>query len=217
MPIVYSLVARGTTVLANHSDMSGNFPQVATMLLANDRIPTEGLVTFSLDPYAYHVLVDQGITFMCMTTETGEFRMPNAYLNDISHRFLEDYAFQAQVAIAYSLNTEFAMEMRDRMHFFNNDPNADQLAGARVKLDTVKNVMTENIDTLFERGEKIELLVEKTYEINNQAQIFRRQTQTLKCVIVKKYIKQWVLAFFLIFVVVYFIMAIACGLALNKC
>ena len=39
MPIYYSLIARDTTVLVDHSENTGNFPQIAQTILA--KVPRE--------------------------------------------------------------------------------------------------------------------------------------------------------------------------------
>ena len=42
------------------------------------------------------------------------------------------------------------------------------LALALVQVNEVKNVMVENIERVLERGEKIELLVDRTDDLRNQ-------------------------------------------------
>jgi vesicle-associated membrane protein 7 len=44
----------------------------------------------------------------------------------------------------------------------------------------VKNVMVQNIDRVLERGEKIELLVDKTDALQGEAFRFKRQARQLK-------------------------------------
>jgi hypothetical protein len=44
----------------------------------------------------------------------------------------------------------------------------------QAQIDTVKDVMIENIDRVLERGERIELLVDKTDRLNQQAFKFEK-------------------------------------------
>ena len=50
---------------------------------------------------------------------------------------------------------------RERLYYYNS-PDNDKLALIKGNIDATKNIMLENLDKLLERGEKIELLVEKT-------------------------------------------------------
>lgn len=43
-----------------------------------------------------------------------------------------------------------------------NSPSADKLAQIKINVEETKGVMMENLDKLLERGDKIDILVEKT-------------------------------------------------------
>ena len=45
---------------------------------------------------------------------------------------------------------------------FYNDPASDKLRELQKNVKDVKEIMIENIDKILERGEKIDILVEKT-------------------------------------------------------
>ncbi len=61
--------------------------------------------------------------------------------------------------------------------YFNSNPNADTISRVQSQIDTVKDVMIENIDRVLERGEKIELLVDKTDRLNQQAFKFEKSVR----------------------------------------
>jgi vesicle-associated membrane protein 7 len=73
MPILYSLVARGTAVLAEYSAAAGNANSVARRILEN--LPagelTETRVSYSQDGHLFHVAVADGNTFVCMVGAGG--------------------------------------------------------------------------------------------------------------------------------------------------
>merc|ERR1712070_1287294 len=101
--------------------------------------------------------------------ENMKRRIPFTFLEDIKRRFVTQYGESVHNAIAFAFNTEFSPVLQTQMEFYNNDPNADGLNKVKVQLDDVKNVMVENIEKVLERGEKIELLVDKTDRLNEQA------------------------------------------------
>ncbi len=49
----------------------------------------------------------------------------------------------------------------------------------QAQIDEVKDVMLENIDRVLERGEKIELLVDKTARLNEHAVKFEKSVRSL--------------------------------------
>ena len=57
---------------------------------------------------------------------------------------------------------------------FNTNPAADNISKVKSQIDNVKDVMISNIDRVLERGEKIELLVDKTDKLNHQAFKFEK-------------------------------------------
>jgi vesicle-associated membrane protein 7 len=50
----------------------------------------------------------------------------------------------------------------------------------QAQIDTVKDVMIENIDRVLERGERIELLVDKTDRLNQQAFKFEKSVSIVR-------------------------------------
>jgi vesicle-associated membrane protein 7 len=75
--------------------------------------------------------------------------------------------------------------------------------------------MVENIEKVLARGEKIELLVDKTEALNNSARKFQRASKSLKSAMWWKNVKMWLLIGAIVIVVCYAIAAFACGPALN--
>ena len=70
MPLLYSFVARGTTVLAEHTDptFEGNFRAVGLNFL--ERCPTtNSKFTFPSSGHTFNFLVDQGFTFLIVADE----------------------------------------------------------------------------------------------------------------------------------------------------
>ena len=99
-----------------------------------------------------------------MSDEQNKHRIPFAFLNEMKELFTSKYGLDVpQRAIAFSLNEEFAKIIQDRMDYYNSaGSNVDGLSAVKNQIEDVKGVMVENIEKVLERGEKIELLVDKT-------------------------------------------------------
>lgn len=59
MPLIYSFVARGTTILAEYTTYTGNFTTVATECLQNVKNP-DTKFTITCDRHTFNFLVSKG-------------------------------------------------------------------------------------------------------------------------------------------------------------
>jgi len=213
MGIVYALVSRQKTVLAEYTATSatGNFPTVTRMLLA--KIPTsDGKMTYVYDDYVFHYVVESGICYLCMSDEKNKHRGPYAFLQDIRERFLAQYGVEAALkAIAFSFNEEFSKVIRERMEYYNGGGSIDNIDNLRNQIDEVKDGMIQNIETVLERGEKIELLVDKTDRLNQQAFRFESTSRNLRRHLYWRRVRYIAFGFTAVALIGYFISVFACG------
>jgi vesicle-associated membrane protein 7 len=98
-----------------------------------------------------------------------------------------------------------------------NGPGADSFGEINSKLDDVKNVMLQNIEMVLERGEKLELLVEKSDALQNQAFKFERSSKQLKNAMWWRRVKIYLLIFIVVVLIIWIISAIVCGIDYQKC
>lgn len=216
MPILYALVARKTAVLAEYSSTSGNANTVARAIL--EKLPyTDSRVSYSQDRHLFHVVVSNGIVYMCMADDAFGRRIPFAFLEEIKNRFVSLYGTAANSALAYAYNTEFSRVLHQQMEYFSTNPNADAITRVKGEISEVKSVMVENIDKVLDRGEKIELLVDKTDHLQGDAFRFKKQTTRLKQQMWMKNIKMTVLLVCVGILALYFIIGMICGFSLKYC
>jgi len=217
MPIIYSLVTRGTVVLAEYTGTSGNFTTVTRRIL--EKIPPQDAkMSYVYDRHIFHYIVEDGITYLCMADEEFGRRIPFAFLEDIKNRFRATYGDRGKTAIAYGMNTDFSRVLQNQMDYYSNNPGADRINRVRGEIDEVKSVMVHNIEKVLERGERIELLVDKTESLNQNAFKFKKASNQLKRSMWWKNVKIMIILIVVVIVVVYCIVAIACkGLWFQKC
>jgi len=116
------------------------------------------------------------------------------------------------------MNNEFGSFLETTMNTFNGDNNGtDNIAAVRGKLDAVKGVMVQNIESILERGEKLELLVDKTDQLQTQAFQFQSQSKKLKNAMLMRKIKMYAAIAGIILVIIWVISAVACGIDYSKC
>nr|XP_043636768.1 vesicle-associated membrane protein 721-like [Erigeron canadensis] len=179
--LIYSFVARGTVILAEFTEFTGNFTNIASQCL--QKLPaTNNKFTYSCDGHSFNYLVEDGFTYCVVAVEAVGRQIPMAYLERIRDDFTKKYAGGiAATAVAKSLNKEFGPKLKEQMQYCVDHPEEiNRLSKVKAQVSEVKGVMMENIEKVLDRGEKIELLVDKTETLHSQAQGFRTQGTQLR-------------------------------------
>jgi len=151
-----------------------------------------------------------------MCDDMAKRRIPFSFLEDIMSRFQSQYGSQAQTAIAFSMNEDFGRVLQKQMELYNS-PQADNYSQVSSKLEDVKNIMVENIEKILERGEKLELLVDKTEQLQEQAFKFEKSSRKLKNVMFWKRVKMFLAIGAIVLFLIWIITVLACGITYKKC
>ncbi|XP_061991690.1 putative vesicle-associated membrane protein 726 [Rosa rugosa] len=174
--LIYSFVARGTVILAEYTEFTGNFTSIASQCL--QKLPaSNNKFTYNCDGHTFNYLVENGFTYCVVAAESAGRQIPIAYLERIKDDFNKRYAGgKAGTATANGLNREFGPKLKEHMKYCVDHPEEiNKLAKVKAQVTEVKGVMMENIEKVLDRGEKIELLVDKTDNLRSQAQDFKQQ------------------------------------------
>ncbi|GMP68323.1 hypothetical protein CsSME_00027969 [Camellia sinensis var. sinensis] len=187
--LIYSFVAKGNVVLAEHTSFSGNFSTIAVQCL--QKLPSNSSkYTYSCDGYTFNFLIDNRFVFLLVVDESVGRGVPFVFLERVKDDFKQRYAgiigndvphpladdedddddlFEDRFSIAYNLDREFGPRLKDHMQYCMNHPNElSKLSKLKAQITEVKGVMMDNIEKVLDRGEKIELLVDKTENLQFQ-------------------------------------------------
>ncbi|KAG6754356.1 hypothetical protein POTOM_042393 [Populus tomentosa] len=192
-PLIYAFASRGTVILAEYTEFSGNFNSIAFQCL--QKLPaTNNKFTYNCDGHTFNYLVDNGFmldalvlninlsvfyvaAYCVVADESAGRQVPMAFLERVKDDFVSKYGGgKAATAQANGLNKEFGPKLKEHMKYCADHPEEiSKLAKVKAQVSEVKGVMMENIEKVLDRGEKIELLVDKTENLHSQAQDFRSQ------------------------------------------
>uniref|UniRef100_A0ACD5WIG0 Uncharacterized protein n=1 Tax=Avena sativa TaxID=4498 RepID=A0ACD5WIG0_AVESA len=163
--LVYSFVARGTAVLADHAEVSGNFASVAAQCL--QKLPSNNnRFSYNCDGHTFNYHVHDGFTYCVVATESAGRQLPVGFIERVKEDFAKKYSSgKARTAAANGLKREYGPKLKEHMKYCDLHPEEID------KLAKVKAQVSEVLD----RGEKIELLVDKTEDLRSQAQDFKKQ------------------------------------------
>ncbi|KAI4373091.1 hypothetical protein MLD38_011254 [Melastoma candidum] len=198
--LIYSFVAKGTVVLAEHTSYSGNFSTIAVQCL--QKLPSNSSkCTYSCDGHTFNFLIDRGFVFLVVADESVGRTVPFVFLERVKDDFMQRYGasitnedphpladddeeddlFEDRFSIAYNLDREFGPKLKDHMQYCMTHPEEmSKLSKLKAQITEVKGIMMDNIEKVLDRGERIELLVDKTENLQFQADVFQRQGRQLR-------------------------------------
>jgi len=211
MPLIYALISRTSDVLAEYTSAKGNFSTVTRVLLKKIP-PDDARLSYIYDEHIFHYVVSDGLTYLCMTDRNFDRQVSFKFLTRLQERFIDTYGDRGKTAIAYSLNGDFQRIIKQEMEQFNNNLHEhDKIAKVQHQLREVKEIMVKNIDAVLERGEKIEILVEKTEVMEQHAFKFNRSAVKLRKKMCWQDWKLKILIVVVLLVVFYALLAWGCG------
>merc|ERR1712207_70430 len=137
----------------------------------------------------------------------------------MKQNFVAQYGVELPLkAIAFSMNEEFSKTIQSRMEYYNSpNPNVDSIGIVKNQIEEVKDVMVQNIEKVLERGEKIELLVDKTDRLSKQAFRFQATSRSLRRTMYWRRIRTRVGLCVIIIFLLYIASSSLCGFDFHRC
>jgi len=216
MAILFAVIARGTAILTQYAGCVGNFIEVTEQVLAKIS-PENNKLTYSHGSFLFHYICDDRIVYLCITDSDSDRSVAFSFLAEIKRRFQLQYGSRMHTALAYSMNSEFSHVLSAQMQHSNSlaaaaGPSAtsSRVEQVRSEVDELKGIMVRNIDSIANRGERLELLVDKTEDLSNNSVTFRKRTTTLARSLWWKNIKLTIIIVIVVILVIYFIVSLAC-------
>ncbi|KAL3570184.1 hypothetical protein D5086_027433 [Populus alba] len=145
--LIYAFVSRGTVILADYTEFSGNFNSIAFQCL--QKLPaTNNKFTYNCDGHTFNYLVDNGFTYCVVAAESAGRQVPIAFLERVKDDFVTKYGGgKAATAQANGLNKEFGPKLKEHMQYCADHPEEiSKLAKVKAQVSEVKGVMMENIE-----------------------------------------------------------------------
>ena len=235
-PLLYSCIAHESTILSEHTSSAAsgvsNLPFVVLPKIKHDQ-HSKQIFTHNQN-YIYYIadsapsssttdnLSAAGLTYLVIAKADLGRRVPFGFLVEIKKRFLKEYdpertdfgALPAYGAAAF--NAQLKTLMLD--YGTTKSGQNDAFANVQSDIDNVRGIMTQNIERVLERGERIDLLVDKTDRLGGSARDFRVRSRGLRRKMWWKNVKLMVLLGVVVVFLVYLLVGFGCGLpAWGRC
>lgn len=141
----------------------------------------------------------------------------DAIINNFKQKILQEYnGLYPFSVIPLSLDRRFGEVLNSEMKKFNKNlekesKRNDMVDKVKKNIEEVKAVVVENIEKVLERGEKIELLVDKTDRMQETAFKFESSARTLRKAMWWENVKKYLMLAGILIIVVLFLSATYCG------
>lgn len=187
--LLYVAIAKGRTIIVSHANGTQNASAIATLILDKIDFEVESKQTFVHQKYQIHYIhtaptagIKGGLTYLAIGTESLGRRVPFACLFDVKRRFLESYQSQEIASAGSNELSAFEPVIKDRMSAVleNGVDGADKAKEVQREIESVKDIMSQNIERVLERGERIDLLVDQSAHLQSSSLAFRKKSAAVK-------------------------------------
>lgn len=190
-------VAHNSTILSEcTTSASSQTSSLASLILPKIKHDTPQKLTYTHGNHHIHYISESpsehdaasasagGLTFLVVAESSLGRRVPFGFLFEIRKRFFAQFP-GADTDFADMPNYgagAFNAELKGLMVEYGTTSGGrdDAITSAQREIDDVRGIMTRNIEGLLERGERIDLLVDKTDRLGGSAREFRVRSRGLK-------------------------------------
>ncbi|MCO5556527.1 hypothetical protein L7F22_010076 [Adiantum nelumboides] len=178
--IVLALVASGSTILCETHD-----PEHERFLTASETIlgripPNASRLSYSFEDWLFHYVSEDGLVFLCAADGGMGRRLPFAFLSETLLKFLATFDSTLLASPEPSDFVSYKATLESLVSRFNHDPQSDPVKAAQKELAGVKDIMTQNVEQILNRGERLDLLMSRTDQAANQSLAFRKRAVGLR-------------------------------------
>ncbi|MCJ1335302.1 hypothetical protein MMC09_000570 [Bachmanniomyces sp. S44760] len=224
-----SCIAHNTTILTEHATTSASqTSQLASVILAKIDHKSPQKLTYTHNTNFVHYIADSaseydssspsagGLTYLVIADSSFGRRIPFGFLVEIKKQFLSRYdpattdfaSLPPYGAAAFNTELKKLMISQGTTQAGKNDA----IGNAQSEIENVRGIMTENIERVLERGERIDLLVDKTDRLGVGAHDFRVRSRGLRRRMWWKNVKLMVLVVVVVIFLLYLFIGFGCGL-----
>ncbi|KAM4058850.1 synaptobrevin domain-containing protein [Hirsutella rhossiliensis] len=194
-PLLYSCIAHKTTILSEcTTSASSQASSLASLILPKIEHASPQKLTYTHGQHQIHYVAESpsehpghpaagGLTFLVIADASLGRRVPFGYLVEIRRRFFEHFPESGDFADMPNYGAgSFNAELKSLMVEYGSTTGGrdDAIGNAKREIDDVRGIMTRNIESLLERGERVDLLVDKTDRLGGSAREFRVRSRGLK-------------------------------------
>jgi hypothetical protein len=210
--------------------VSGNFAAICAEVLGSPAVRGPAGSSSSTQPqdrftvvsggYTLNFLRRSGFVFGVVAPEQQGRAVPFAFLDRAADAFLSGpHVARATTATsAYALDRQLSPLLQQELRYCDShSAELDRVAAVRSRVDEVRQVMVQNVEAVLARGERLDVMVEKTDALASTARDFQRQGTALRRKMWWREKKMWALVALLVLLGALVIFLLACFSSGRNC
>ncbi|KAF8820433.1 synaptobrevin protein [Cardiosporidium cionae] len=207
--LIHSLIAKGLFVTADYSyaEDEENINDLCRKVL--QQIPSsKERRCYAYGNLNFNYLFDGEIVFMCVSNRDAPYEIPWKFLGEIRHvyrQILDRPTFSGD-----SKQAATTRKLKELMDYYNSE-NPTKNIYVTKQLEDVAEVVKDNIGKVLDRGEQIESLVSKAFNLQGEMETFHSGTRTLRRRTFWQRKKWYILLFGLLLILLFSILSFICG------
>ena len=207
MSIIYGLIAQNNKPLCDYSEYKGTFTSICIRTLpkcSNER----GLLTIQ---NAYNIFYrnENGITFLYLCENSFPQEAAIVCLDKTIEEFFKNFSTQTDYSNEpqYCLNNQFQRKLFEKMQKYNSNSNIldENINELKENLLSMNKQVIESSELVNERGDQIQLIVNKAEKLSQDSHNFADTTKKVKRLEKWRKIKMYIIIGAIILALILFI------------
>lgn len=209
--IFFVAIVRNDETLVKYSQFAGNFDEILGQVMPKI-IKKNGIkMTFNYEEFSFHYVYDNTIIYFCVTKNLFDKLLAFQFLDRIKNKFELQYSKRMHTALPFAFQAEFLPSLIVETKRYSENLSYAKLNEVQHKIDETKQILTEDIEKLTDRGEKLHLLVDKTDRLSESSVSFKVQSRGLARSMYFRNIRLILIFVVLILLSIYLIVSLSCG------
>ena len=178
MELIYILIARSSKiVLCDYTDYSGNFQQIALLLLPKVKKDTKCEIIY--DEYKFFSEDEKDITFLLMGKNI-DTELAFNLISDLKKKFFLTYDYESQLKKAFSYELkEFTEEIKKLCTSYKKNP-VSKIKMLENSVSKTNEILLQNVQELIERDAKLNLIAQKSERLMDNSGNLMKNIQEIK-------------------------------------
>lgn len=197
---------------------SEQIKSTSVVILNKMDISINNKLSYIYNDLVYSLIIYEKLIIISVSPEKYSNNMSFEYLDNLKkylvknnyniweYKKLSNEEFFSVNGYLYKLSTEY-----------NDIDNKDKCDQIKIEIDETKSVMLHNIDQIISRGEKLELLMDKSHNLNTHSYTFKKRAKKLRIRMCCKSIGMTLFFILFIIAIIYVMLSFICGFNFSKC
>ena len=175
--ILCGVIARGTTILAKYIQVAGcNMNEFINNVLEKITATSDTSNSYTHGEFMIYYISERNIIYLAIAQQDIPQEKAFEFLEGVKEKFQRYAGDRARSALENDFDGEFGEVLKNGMH----RATPSQIDNLNKDMNDVKVIMIDAIDAAISRGEKMDVLLDKTDDLQTNAGTFKRQAVSIQ-------------------------------------